>query len=144
MEQHPRARAVLSAVPRVLLMTGLVIIGLILMHGMNLHNSHANGAVHESTGHQQASNERYLVTATAHTTLPADTLGCADCDQQGQAHLAAAGCVIAFFVVFILLRRPTAFLLRKVIPARAGPGIAWPTFSVLRAPNLISLCISRT
>lgn len=142
-----RKPAAFSVVPRSLLIAALVIIGLILMHGMNLHNSHAQSAgasmQEPAAGHHQASSQ-HPHTAAAAAVPSVNPADCLNCDQQEQAHLAAASCVIAFILVLLVLRKPTTLLLRKVIPARAGPDGNWPTWSVLRAASLVSLCISRT
>ncbi len=126
----PRHRicAVLGLLPRALFLALLLIVGLLLMHGMNLHNEHASstGAVTPAkTAHGHAAGpllqgSGLVATGSQHLVDQPNALACTDCDEQG-AQAAAAG-----------------------FPSRAGPRRSWASWSVLRAPRLISLCISRT
>ena len=149
----PRHRipAVLGLLPRALLLALLLILGLLLMHGMNLHNEHAAGtgaaasadATQVHTAGPVLQGSGLVATSTQHLVDQPNALACTDCDEQG-VQAAAAGCVLAFIIFFLFLPRRGSVLVRRVFPSRAGPRRPWASWSVLRAPSLISLCISRT
>lgn len=149
----PRHRiyAVLGLLTRALFLALLLIVGLVLMHGMNLHNEHASstGAVTPAeTAHGHAAGpllqgSGLVATGRQHLVDQPNALACTDCDEQG-AQAAAAGCVLALILFLLLLPRRGSVLVRRVFPSRAGPRRSWASWSVLRAPSLISLCISRT
>ena len=146
-----RLTAALALLPRAVLLALLLILGLLLMHGMNLHNEHAAGAgapapAQSAHGHAAgplAPGSGLVATGTQHLVGQPNALVCTDCDEQG-AQAAAAGCVLAFILFFLLLPRRGSVLVRRVFPSRAGPRRSRANWSVLRAPSLINLCISRT
>ncbi len=146
-----RTPAVLGLLPRTLLLALLLIVGLLLMHGMNLHNEHTSGPASANstvTDHGHASGSALqgsglIATGSQHLVDQPNALTCSDCDEQG-AHAAAVGCVLALILFFLLLPRRGSVLVRRVFPSRAGPLGSGTGWSMLRAPSLISLCISRT
>lgn len=132
---HPPAP--LNSILKLALLCSALVVGLLLMHGMNLHGA-------SSPSHHVTVGEQTVVTEFQHTTLSADVLACDNCTQQGLGYEMAVGCVLAFVVVVLFLRRPTSVLARAVQPSRAGPRAALSVVLHPRPPSLISLCISRT
>lgn len=126
------------------LVVALVIIGLLLMHGLNLHGTPA--AQHQ--GVVSAMPAGVNVAEGSHgdpgTAVGSIMLACEGCDHDGQHLGTAAACVLALFVTLLLLRRPAEKRLRGICLSRAAPALCIIVSSRPRTPTLHELCISRT
>lgn len=127
-----------SAARTLLLMialTGVVIVGLLAMHSLNLHSS-------ADSGHQSSTAADASSTSNSHATAAEDS--CADCGT-GHSDMLAMACVLALLAVVLILARPRITRLWLALRPRPGPGLPAPfRAEVLHPPSLIVLCISRT
>lgn len=126
------------------LMAAWLILGLLLMHGPNLHGTPAEQ-------HRPAVSVALEQTATGGTGVGDRSImqipaahPCGDCAQEEHPMGAVAGCVLALFVTLLLLRRPRTGVLPEFSARRIQPKL----FGVVenmrgRAPSLHALGINR-
>lgn len=126
------------------LAAALVIVGLLLMHGLNLHGTPAaqhQGVVSAIPTGMNAADLRH---GEPNASVGSNAAACEACDHDGHHPGTAAACVLALFVTLVLLRRPAEKRLRGTWPTRAAPAMSVIASSRPRTPSLHELCISRT
>jgi hypothetical protein len=113
--------------------TAAIIIGLLAMHSLGGHTSHAEQTAIASVHDMGAAHHEDALPAAGE---------CADCD--ADMSMLAITCVLALLAVALLLSaRPLAPCWRAGLPREVAPRAA-PTPVDLEPPSLHNLCISRT
>lgn len=121
-----------------------IIVGLLLMHGLNVHSMPATP---QYTAASVASSTNSAVdspVAFGNNVAMTTADGCADCDSHSQHLAAGAACFLGLLASLILLRRPAGKILRGEwfsCPERVFSPILK---NFVRTPSLHELCISRT
>lgn len=126
------------------LISAAIILGLLLMHGLNLHGtSSAHHAPTVASSHA-AAGESVEGSSEQHLSAAFAPSGCEQCAHDSHHLGAAAACVLALFLGFFLFLLPCNTLYWRHRPTRAGPAFAVITNELPLTPSLHALCISRT
>lgn|GEM_PF-422603 len=144
--RQPPAPSVPGTLPgmlRGILLAAAVVVGLLLMHGLNLHGT---APAHEAHPFTAAGQVAQTPAATENQHLLADTsaVGCAECQKSGDQQVVSAACVAALLLLFLTLGVLPAFWARRIGFCRAGPGYRLRARRFRPSPSLHALCISRT
>lgn len=126
------------------LLSACIIVGLLLMHGLNVHSLPATPQYTAASLMPVSSDALHGALGSHQIVEIIPAGGCADCDAHSQHLAAGAACFLALFVALILLRRPAGKILRG--EWFSGPDrVFQPIFrDFVRTPSLHELCISRT
>ena len=126
------------------LVSACIIVGLLLMHGLNTHSMPATPQYTAATIMPISSDAANRAVASHQIIDTTPTGGCADCESHSQHLAAGAACFLALFVALMLLHRPTGKILRGEWFSGRDRVFRPILRDFARTPSLHELCISRT
>lgn len=121
-----------------------IIVGLLLMHGLNVHSMPATPQYTAASVLPSTNSAVDSPAASSHDALATPADGCANCDSHSQHLAAGAACFLGLLASLLLLRRPAGKILRGEWFSCPEPVFSPVLKNFVRTPSLHELCISRT